>query len=106
MQQGVFQENIDMSVAVPNPAPFGTLVALLAPEQPVSRELAEYLLQFRFGRRDVDRMNELSRKAQCNALSTEKEQELDEYVFVGDMLGILHSKARQRLAEGNDASSS
>lgn len=95
-----------MSVASPDSTPLGSFEGLLAPQQTMSQELAQYLLQFRFASRDVDRMNELSRKAQSNALTKEEDQELDQYIFIGDMLAILQSKARQRLAEGNGASNS
>ena len=95
-----------MSIATPDSTPLGAFEGLLAPQQTISQELAQYLLQFRFDPRDVDRMNELSRKAQRNALTEDEDQELDQYIFVGDMLAILQSKARQRLAEGNGPSSS
>ena len=92
-----------MSIATPDSTPFGSFEGLLAPEQTMSEELARYLLQFRFAPSEIDRMNELSRKAQLNALTAEEDQALEQYIFLADMLGILQSKARQRLAQGNGA---
>ena len=42
-------------------------------------------------------MHELARKNQEGRISAEELAELDGYVTVADLLGILKSKARQRL---------
>lgn len=43
-------------------------------------------------------MDELSEKAQQGALTAAERVELDSYVRVGNLLGLMQSKARRRLA--------
>ena len=58
---------------------------------------AEYLLSIRFDDSDVERMNELSELAREGKLSPEEESELDGYIHVGNLLGVMQSKARRAL---------
>jgi hypothetical protein len=55
-------------------------------------------LDLRFSERDRARMNELAEKNQDEFLSDEERQELEAYVKVGDVLSLLHLKARKSLS--------
>jgi hypothetical protein len=72
----------------------------------LSHVLAWHLLKLRFSQEDRARMHELATMNCKGQLSAQERQELDNYVVVGDLLAILHSKARKRLkqapATGND----
>ena len=59
--------------------------------------IARRILKLRFSENDQARMHELAVKNQQGKLSRAEIQELDNFVRVGDLLAILHSKARQRL---------
>jgi len=60
----------------------------------LSAEAAEGILRLRFAQSDIDRMNALSALAREGALSVEQQEELEDYVQVGQMVSILHSRAR------------
>ena len=64
-------------------------------EGPLSRGAAEYLLSVRFGERDVTRMNELSELARQGKLTTEEQAELDSYLHVSNLVGVMQSKGRR-----------
>ena len=57
-------------------------------------EVARYLLSMRLTQDDEERVNELSAKARVGSLSAAEEQELDSYLHVGFLLGVLRAKAR------------
>lgn len=63
----------------------------------LSSEAAHSLLQLRFSERELSHMNELARKNQQGQLSDAERQELEGYVKVGDVLTLLHLKARKSL---------
>jgi hypothetical protein len=60
-------------------------------------EAARSLLQLRFSERDLSHMNELAQKNRQGLLSDAERQELEGYVKVGDVLSLLHLKARKSL---------
>jgi hypothetical protein len=60
-------------------------------------EVAHYFLELRFSERDLSRMNELAEKNRQGLLSEAERQELEGYVKVGDVLSLLHLKARKWL---------
>jgi uncharacterized protein YnzC (UPF0291/DUF896 family) len=70
----------------------------------LSPEQARYFLRLKFPPRDVRRMNALSAKARAGTLTSEEDEELENYVRIGHLLGILQSRARQALARTNRAS--
>lgn len=71
---------------------------IIAPEKNgLSSEGARALLELGFDERDKTRMNELVQKNQQGVLSDEERQELEGYVKVGDVLSLLHLKARKSL---------
>ncbi len=86
-----------MSALTTHPSPIDVLNSLVVPEQPISEELATYLLQLRFTPEAISRVSDLSRKAQTASLTDSEDRELDQFIFVGDLIAILQSRARQRL---------
>jgi hypothetical protein len=74
--------------------------------QSLTPELARHILALGFDDEDKARMHELAVKNQEGRISTEELQELDSYIKVGDLVGILQSKARKLLkaSKGNGAS--
>ena len=62
-----------------------------------SAEAAQAMLRLTFSPSDRERMNELAAKNRQGKLSAREEEELDNYIRVGQTLGILQSKARRSL---------
>jgi hypothetical protein len=58
---------------------------------------AKAILRLRFGKSDLRRMNELSALAQEGSLSPTQRRELEVYDRVGQILGVMQSKARMSL---------
>jgi hypothetical protein len=63
----------------------------------LSPEAARSLLELGFSEQDKSRMNELAQKNQEGRLTAAERQELESYVKVGDVLSLLHLKARKSL---------
>jgi len=63
----------------------------------ITPDQARYLLDVRFPQADLDRINELSAKADDGTLEPEEKIELERYVHVGHLLSILKAKIRGRL---------
>lgn len=63
---------------------------------------AEYLLSIRFDERDIARMNELSELARQGELTAAEQAELDSYIHVGNLIGVMQSKARRTLLRSTD----
>jgi uncharacterized protein YnzC (UPF0291/DUF896 family) len=63
----------------------------------LTAEQARYLLEARFSQADLDRINELSAKADDGTLKPGEKNELEHYVQVGHLLSILKAKLRGRL---------
>lgn len=61
----------------------------------MSQDVAQYLLSIDFEPSDIERMNFLSKRARQGILTPEETAELDSYLHVGMLLGIMQSKARQ-----------
>ncbi len=66
-------------------------------ENSLSPEVARSLLELRFSERELAHMNELAQKNRQGLLSETERQELEGYVKVGDVLSMLHLKARKSL---------
>jgi len=60
-------------------------------------EAARSILQLKFDRIDIDRMNILAEKNRQGVLTEAEQQELQSYLLVGHLLDLLHSKARLAL---------
>ncbi len=74
------------------------------PEQPfLSPEAATAILRLDFSPADRERMNALAEKNRRGALSMEEEEELANYIRVGQTLGILQSKARRSVNQSKAA---
>ncbi len=63
----------------------------------LSPEAARSFLELRFSEQDLSHMNELAQKNREGLLSEAERQELEGYVKVGDVLALLHLKARKSL---------
>ncbi len=63
---------------------------------------AQYLLSMRLPPPDEERVNELSAKARAGLLSDNERQELESYLHIGMLLGVMQSKARQLLNKTAD----
>ena len=63
----------------------------------LSPEAAREWLRLRFSEPDIERVRELSRRANRGQLTSSQEQELDAYLNVGSTLKILQAKARLSL---------
>jgi len=76
---------------------------LLPAKQKLSPEQARYFLQLRFPPRDVRRMNALSAKARAGTLTRDEDEQLENYIRIGHLLGTLQSRARQVLKQADGA---
>lgn len=63
------------------------------PEMPL--DAADFVLDLQLRDADKSRMVELNDLANNGTLTDHERSELEEYIHVGDLLSILHSKARQ-----------
>jgi hypothetical protein len=63
----------------------------------LSEEAARAILRLDFDGTDVRRMNHLAAKNWAGRLTQSEEEELDNFIHVGQVLGILRSKARKAL---------
>ncbi len=78
---------------------------VLEPEKPMlSPDAARSILALDFAPADRERMNSLAARAREGALSSDEDEELENYLLVGDLLAIMQSKARRSLANGNSHS--
>ena len=92
----------DISTATNNE--MAILRRVVDPEQPfpfLSVEAAKAILRLDFSPADRKRMNELAAKNRAGRLSADEEDELNNYIRVGQTLGILQSKARRTLSRPN-----
>jgi hypothetical protein len=88
------------SQAIPN-----TEAAILArvvrsEDSELTPEVARYFLSLRLPDGDERRVDELSAKARAGSLSEGEKQELESYLHVGALLGVMQSRAR-RLIRGS-----
>jgi uncharacterized protein YnzC (UPF0291/DUF896 family) len=63
----------------------------------LTADQARYLLDARFAQADLNRINELSIKADDGTLTTDEHTELENYLHVGHVLSILKAKLRGKL---------
>jgi hypothetical protein len=63
----------------------------------LSEEGARAILGLDFDQADRKRINDLAAKNRAGQLTAAEEEELDHFIHVGQLLGILKSKARQAL---------
>jgi hypothetical protein len=63
----------------------------------LSVEAARAILRLDYDDADRKRMNELAAKNRGGGLTAAEEEELDNFIHMGQILGILKSKARKSL---------
>jgi hypothetical protein len=68
----------------------------------LSPETAHSLLELTFAEEDTARMNDLARKNREGVLTDDERKELALYVKVGDVLSLLHLKARKSLVRRSE----
>jgi hypothetical protein len=73
-------------------------------ERELTPEIARYLLSMKLPSSDEERVNELSAKARSGSLTEDESQELDSYLHVGALLGVMQSRARRLLKNQPDFS--
>ena len=73
-------------------------------ERMISNVAPEEVLKIKFSRYDIDRMNELSAKTSQGELSREEDAELENYLHLGNLIDMMHSKARRALKQSNPGS--
>ena len=68
-----------------------------AEDEELTPEAARYWLSRKLSPADEERVNELSAKARTGSLTDVEKQELESYLHIGMLLGVIQSKARQLL---------
>jgi hypothetical protein len=66
-------------------------------------DAASGILQLGYSEADHARMAELAEKSNAGHLSSDEERELQSFIFVGDVLSLLKSKARLSLRKHSPA---
>ena len=67
-------------------------------ERELSPEIARYLTSIKLPPEDEARVNELSAKARAGSLSDSESTELEGYLHIGSLLGVMQSRARRVLS--------
>lgn len=67
----------------------------------LSAEAARSILQLEFSADDKERMHVLAAKAREGTLTPSEQEEIRSYERVGNLLGLMHSKARLCLKKGS-----
>ena len=68
-----------------------------ADENEITPDIARYLLSRQLPDADRNRVNELSEKARSGSLNEAEGAELDSYLRIGSLLGVMQSRARRVL---------
>lgn len=77
---------------------------LIDPSNPsLTRDGARAILELNYRESDHARTSELARKSNEGTLTPDERRELEGYVFVGDVLALLKSKARLSLSRQSSA---
>jgi hypothetical protein len=64
-------------------------------EKELTPDVARYLLSMKLPSTDAERVNDLSAKARAGSLTEGERQELESYLHIGILLGVMQSKARR-----------
>ena len=88
-----------MSSQVLTPNTEATILARIiqAEDEDLTPEAAHYWLSRKLPPADEERVNELSAKARAGSLTESEKRELESYLHIGMLLGVVQSKARQLL---------
>ena len=84
-------------LVIPNTEATTLARVVQADDETLTPEAARYWLSRKLSAADEERVNELSAKVRAGSLTEGEKQELDSYLHVGMLLGLLQSKARQLL---------
>jgi hypothetical protein len=93
MSSQVFEPNTEASILAR---------VIQAEERELSPEVARYLISMKLPASDEQRVNELSAKARAGDLTGNEARELDSYLHIGTLLGLMQSRARQLLQSEAD----
>jgi hypothetical protein len=66
-------------------------------QKEITPDVARYLLSMQLPDADRDCVDELSAKARCGSLTEAEQAELDSYLHIGSLLGVMQSRARRLL---------
>jgi hypothetical protein len=66
-----------------------------ADESEITPDVARYLLSMQLPEADGRRVDELSAKARAGSLIEAEAAELDSYLHIGSLLGVMQSRARR-----------
>jgi hypothetical protein len=88
-----------MAIQIATPNSEASILARVIEEDPaeITPDVARYLLAMRLPSTDRERVDELSAKARAGSLTPEEITELDGYLHVGTLPGVLQSRARRSL---------
>jgi hypothetical protein len=93
------------AIAAKPPSEMTILRRIVDADRPVlSPAAARAILRFDFNARDRVRMNRLADKNREGKLTPAEDEELENYIRVGQTLGILKSKARRSLKQNGKKS--
>lgn len=73
-----------------------------ADETEITPDVARYLLSMQLQEADRNRVDELSAKARAGSMSSAEEAELDGYLHIGSLLGVMQSRARRCLKKSGN----
>jgi len=93
---------MDSQVGTPNTEAAILARVIEADQTQVTPEIARYLMSMHLPDEDSIRVDELSEKARLGTLSEAETAELDSYLHIGSLLGVLQARAR-RLLRHNDS---
>jgi hypothetical protein len=98
------EENWELSSQVVTPNTEAAILARIiqSEERELTAEVARYLLSMKLPSSDEERVQELSAKARSGSLTDSETQELDSYLHIGILLGVMQSKARRLLQSEPD----
>jgi hypothetical protein len=88
---------MESQVATPNTEAAILARVIEADQTEITPEIARYLLSMRLPAADSIRVDELSDKARGGLLNGAEAAELDSYLHIGSLLGVLHARARRLL---------
>jgi hypothetical protein len=92
------------SAATPNTEAAILARMIVADQAAITPEIAPYLLSIRLSPADETRVNDLSEKARSGSLSDAETVELDSYLHIGSLVGIVQARARRLVSQDNNQS--
>jgi hypothetical protein len=97
LPQRKMENKMSTTLSLPN-TDVKILKRLIRPERvDFPMTAARAILKIQFEPADHDRMRVLSQKANAGTITSEEQEELDDYERVGYLIDLLHAKARRTL---------